>query len=618
MAAGPASTPPPIVGPMPPTARQDLVAALFHVCDADSDGRLSVGELRKFAELAGWFDGSEEEFSKEYEAMCSHIGTDAAIGVDIVLLGCLVNDETEDTGCYCTDEQLQSMLVKLGGAQRPHCEWPSYLRHDGLNSRAELVRAVFHALDINDDDSLDQRELRRFAELTGFEGDDQEWAGAFTTLCAERGGSVDLTFFEWLVDHKSEGSCHCTNDELLSLLKELLDQNAVMLARFEQGSLGLCPRISSSTRTPTLCGEDLVQAIFHVLDRDGDGRLSEREMWQFAVLTGFDGTADQWPEVYEQVCAQGRTTSSDGVDAALFARLAKEDAAGPPCSDEELQDVLARLRGDVVNSGITRALPATYTTQRQAGVAEDCKTAAALLADRVTLGSRTGDPHFDRSLVHTVFRALDVTGGGRLKEAHMRQLAEVAGTYYTDVEWAKVYRLACAHWGVSESADIDVDLFERFVSDNDEHNVFWCTEAQLRGVLAEVRGGGGALRCIPARSGPLCPTAPSSGMEASDERSMVCSCRPPRLELVTMAFHKLGGDHTRRLGTVEIRHLAEHIGLFSSNEGWARLYSTLCSGRAGGEVDLALFTQIVNDTSEDGLFCTDDELLSISYPVTCG
>ncbi|CAK0807781.1 unnamed protein product, partial [Prorocentrum cordatum] len=53
--------------------------------------------------------------------------------------------------------------------------------------RAALVSAVFTRLDIDCDEILTPREMRRFAELTGFDGDEEEWNQAFKALMKENG-----------------------------------------------------------------------------------------------------------------------------------------------------------------------------------------------------------------------------------------------------------------------------------------------------------------------------------------------------------------------------------------------------------------------------------------------
>jgi len=65
--------------------------------------------------------------------------------------------------------------------------------------RAGLVKELFQLCDLDGDGKLTDQELRPFAELTGYEGGDEEWPEAFAELCSMRKVSVDLglSLKEW-------------------------------------------------------------------------------------------------------------------------------------------------------------------------------------------------------------------------------------------------------------------------------------------------------------------------------------------------------------------------------------------------------------------------------------
>lgn len=97
--------------------RVNLISEIFHKLDSESGGRLreSGGRLRAremlcFARLLG-FEGSVEEWVKEYRTLCHVSGWDAAVGVDLLQFAEFVEDES-GTG-YCTTSELYSFQEDL-------------------------------------------------------------------------------------------------------------------------------------------------------------------------------------------------------------------------------------------------------------------------------------------------------------------------------------------------------------------------------------------------------------------------------------------------------------------------------------------------------------------------
>lgn len=90
--------------------------------------------------------------------------------------------------------------------------------YDAVAVRHGLILAVFRLCDEDGDGLLNEAEMRFFANQTGFEGGDEEWAEEFRLLCSEhsRAGTLGLDFilFEKLVNDVSESGIHCTDEEL--------------------------------------------------------------------------------------------------------------------------------------------------------------------------------------------------------------------------------------------------------------------------------------------------------------------------------------------------------------------------------------------------------------------
>ena len=89
------------------------------------------------------------------------------------------------------------------------------------DSRRELIEAVFRALDSGGKGYLTARDMRPFAEQTGFSGSDQEWQQEFDLLRRDRGSSegIRLDAFVSLVNDSSDDGCYCSEEELRSLLQ---------------------------------------------------------------------------------------------------------------------------------------------------------------------------------------------------------------------------------------------------------------------------------------------------------------------------------------------------------------------------------------------------------------
>jgi len=91
-------------------SRRDLILEAFATCDADGDGRLSCCEMRRFADFTG-FQGDAQAWNNEYRLLCLDHKADPSAGVDLTLFTEMVSDDS-DSGCYCTNSELQSMLAQ--------------------------------------------------------------------------------------------------------------------------------------------------------------------------------------------------------------------------------------------------------------------------------------------------------------------------------------------------------------------------------------------------------------------------------------------------------------------------------------------------------------------------
>ncbi|CAE7232073.1 tef3, partial [Symbiodinium natans] len=130
---GPAAAPPGPPGLEPPD-RQQLKESVFCMFDSDRDRRLGCEELWAFAQLSPDFGCSEDEWDEAFAELCDDYGCIPTEGLSKEAFFALVDDES-DRGCYCTENQLQAML--LHGASAPARQLAGRPRSKGESSKGK-------------------------------------------------------------------------------------------------------------------------------------------------------------------------------------------------------------------------------------------------------------------------------------------------------------------------------------------------------------------------------------------------------------------------------------------------------------------------------------------------
>jgi len=381
--------------------RPQLIQAVFHALDADGDGRLMQAEARRFAELTN-FDGNDEEWNTAYELIFIDRGGDPQDGMDEVLFADLVNDENEETGCYCTDYDLRLMLEMLCHKAPPALP------------RRGLIHAVFLACDSDGNGLLSRDEMRRFAELSAFDGSDTQWADAYGVLCSENDvdphAGVDEALLAQLIDDEEHG-WYCSDDDLHKILRGL--QAAAPLSR-----------------------QEILRAIFAACDMDGDGCLSLEEMHGFALFTGFEGDNEAWEAEFKRICLEGGASIASGMDWRLFHDLLEDTSdRGLHCSDQELRSMLPLLQRrscGVLAGAVFRALdgdhdgllsaPEFAIFARRSGWAtsnEQCDGLFSRLCSAASIGA-------ERGISRAAFTAAILEEAGSTDDALRKLLRELS------------------------------------------------------------------------------------------------------------------------------------------------------------------------------------------------
>merc|ERR1719330_874848 len=123
----------------------------------------------------------------EWDELCGAQGWNSDKEITVDCFQILV-DSTESSA-YATDADLRACIAALrsGGTARATV-WrlcPKTLEARSARPREELVNLLFLTLDEAENGVLLPEELRRCAELCGWEGDDDGWAIQYGELCTE-------------------------------------------------------------------------------------------------------------------------------------------------------------------------------------------------------------------------------------------------------------------------------------------------------------------------------------------------------------------------------------------------------------------------------------------------
>jgi Ca2+-binding EF-hand superfamily protein/predicted GNAT family acetyltransferase len=559
--------------------RKKLIDLVFSTCDRDRDSILNVGELRRFAILTG-FDGDAAAWESEFNVLCSqYAGVPSK--VDLALFTRLVQDESDD-GCYCTDSELQDMLKKL---------------------RKELVRDVFSAMDCDCDGTLSEREMRVFAQHTGFDGDDASWAKEYGLLCSSYNGAqsaISLSLFEKLVDDETDDGCFCTNEELRDMLlasrgKHDLDDKGTKQAEYDSHAQKATAKDSAgpgktaaavvSHRSPR---SERIEKVFRSFDRDGDGFLSQEEMQRFARHTGFDGSDADWANEYSMLCSSYNGMQS-AISLVLFEKLVEDDSEdGCYCTDGELEDMLSAQQIPREMLYPEQTVPSPHPPSGTEHI-EAVQPVERL--ERPVTTSRS-------KLIKEVFHVFDADRDGYLNSSEMRRFAGHTGFDGNDAEWAAEYRVLCSSFGGGQGP-ISSSSFEALVEDSSEDGCY-CTDDELKEMMAAESTRGGQQQ--ETQKHPAISNAQPPGLS---EHSAL-----RRSELVRKIFNLLDKDGDSVLNEKEMRPFAAHTGFDGNAAEWAAEYRMLCSSYNGFQpsISLALFEKLVDDQSEDGCYCTDEEI----------
>jgi len=283
----------------PPDTRGELLAAVFGALGGTREQRLTCQQLELLASICGCFASDDcETCQREHAALCAAHGWDAMLGINDKQLIRYLDGEL-DTGLYCTDDMLRLILLELG-------------------HRHELLMALFRALRGrgHGQQTLGEQHVRRYADLCGFQGSDDDWSKEYAAVCADYGwsvaSSVDIRQFSMLVNDMA-GVGYRSDDQIHDFLVDL---------RYR-------PK--------------LVSVLFDLLANVETRRLGVLELRCFAELCGFHGSEDSWIDEYLAMAAVYAFPPETGAGVASFLRMMNDAVGSAHRTDDELHSLILEL-----------------------------------------------------------------------------------------------------------------------------------------------------------------------------------------------------------------------------------------------------------------------------------
>jgi len=194
--------------------------------------------------------------------------------------------------------------------------------------------------------------------------------------------------------------------------------------------------------------------------------------------------------------------------------------------------------------------------------------------------------------IENLFWALDIDHDGVLDSEEMRLFADQTGFDGTDTEWKRVFARLQRKCGVLDG--VPLSYFVELVNGTTSGIDIALNDDELKVCLVEF---------ITIRSG-----------------NNLASTLEARAKLIVGLFEYLDRDGDGLLSSSEMRTFAAASGFTGTDADWKMEFDSLCSSYAiqygtSDCVSLAFLAHMVNDLSDDGCYCSDDELRALVVDV---
>ncbi|CAE8627439.1 unnamed protein product [Polarella glacialis] len=198
------------------------------------------------------------------------------------------------------------------------------------------------------------------------------------------------------------------------------------------------------------------------------------------------------------------------------------------------------------------------------------------------------EPPIARELVRELFAKLDANGDGFLSEQEMRPYVDHTGFQGSDAAWTSEFRSLCEQTEASHSSSSGSGSG----SSAGQTRPSWIRQGLDRASFARLlsRVDDHALRQV---------------LQVLKVAATLEDSRPVAIREV---FKRLDANGDGVLCEQEMRPYANHTGFDGSDAEWVREFQMLCSYSGIQHIDEECFVRLVDDQSDNGIYCTDQEL----------
>ncbi|CAK9015765.1 unnamed protein product [Durusdinium trenchii] len=608
--------------------RVQLIEQVFNTLNRSCTGYLNASEMRPFANRTG-FDGTDAEWRQEFELLQKECGSNT--GISLHHFQRLANDSSDD-GCYCSDQDLRGLLQSMSGASTSNSapvtlnivvglqEASSHRRPaaEGISDeRVQLINQIFTALNRSCTGYLNESEMRPFANRTGFEGTDPEWQAEFHLLQKECGSGpgISLYHFQRLANDTSDDGCYCSDEDLRDFLQSTCGRATSQAAPVAPPEPRRGPAdYADYFGTPNGAGAatnhapwkalgtpertHLIEIVFTALNKSGTGYLNADEMRLFANQTGFEGTDAEWREEFSLLARE--CGSVEGISLNHFQRLANDSSDdGCYCSDEDFRTLWGYLVGN--STAAPLACPAPGSKKNN----EPEKSYGAATNSRSSHGHGASGTNDRTQLIQQVFTALNRSRTGYLNADELRPFANQTGFEGTDPEWQAEFHLLQKECG--SGPGISLYHFRRLANDSSNDGCY-CSDEGLRTLLQSMWQGSASF------------SAPMATREPRQEPAVAqASGADERTQLIQQVFTGLNQSRTGYLNADEMRPFANQTGFQGTDAEWRTEFNLLRQECGSGQgVSMYDFQRLANDSSDDGCYCSDEELRALMWSMQGG
>eukprot|EP00931_Biecheleriopsis_adriatica_P060565 TRINITY_DN36389_c0_g1_i1.p1 TRINITY_DN36389_c0_g1~~TRINITY_DN36389_c0_g1_i1.p1 ORF type:complete len:1551 (+),score=442.46 TRINITY_DN36389_c0_g1_i1:72-4655(+) len=575
-------------------SREELVEKVFAELAHDKKAVGSL-ELKRCATILG-FEGSDDAWDQEYRELCDEHEWSPAVGIGLSQLGDFLHEDTL--------HELRSLLIRLQHGSRAESkdDQKSWDEHsivsqitEEYKDRRSLINAIFSALNSNLDDEIDSNEFRRYAEVSGFKGGDEEWADEWAELCEDRDWTNNVVTRAQFADFVGS-ELDASDAELRAMLTELRVPKKKK-ARQADYWAQMSKVAQNEKLVEAMSTDELLADIYRVLDPEYSGTVGSVGWRRFATITGFTGTDSEWNEEYEELRAEYGWEEKGATEKQF------KEFMGDINDDEDMRVLLLGLRQrkreqarklQLASSKIGWAVKSILSRRHAAATKIQSVTRGSLTRQRLSQDLNGA------KLLEAVFKALDVKRVGALHSEAMLRFMRLAGTDVDLDDWQEEYEGMCEEIGTDVTAGLDLSHFRTLVTD-----ILETSEEQLREMLPTLK----QENALPSQDNEqerLSTTLKQEeALPAKDSKSDVSKMNRP--QLIEALFETLDAEGRGSLGSSDLRRYAELVFFEGDDQSWSEEFAGMCAEFGWNEAEGCPrkdFDQIVGEASET----SDEEL----------